>query len=126
MTKLTDAQLSAVCAEMRGILVACAQAGHTIAYSELTRELQSTRLHYRAPLLSRLLALVNDREEAQGRPGLAALVVNKQMGWPGAGYFTLTDVVGMSDAQMIAYWQKDVEAAYAYWRDRTDDAEQGA
>ena len=74
-------------AEVRAILVAAAQAGEAITYSEVLGLLghQFTRPKMRA--LCKVLAYVDDDAEQRGEPELAVLVVRQSDGLPGQGWW---------------------------------------
>jgi hypothetical protein len=74
-------------AEVRAILVASAQAGEPISYSEVLALLghQFTRPKMRA--LCKVLSFVDDEAEERGEPALAVLVVRQSDGLPGQGWW---------------------------------------
>ena len=73
--------------EVRAILVASAQAGQAISYSEVLGLLghHFTRPKMRA--LCAVLADVDQEAEARGEPELAVLVVRQSDGLPGQGWW---------------------------------------
>ena len=73
--------------EVRAILVASAQAGQPISYSEVLALLghHFTRPKMRA--LCKVLAFVDDEAEERGEPELAVLVVRQSDGLPGQGWW---------------------------------------
>jgi hypothetical protein len=73
--------------EVRAILVASAQAGQAISYSEV---LALLGLHFTRPKMRALCAVlgtVDDEAEARGEPELAVLVVRQSDGLPGQGWW---------------------------------------
>ncbi|HVM22130.1 MAG TPA: ribose-phosphate pyrophosphokinase [Sphingomicrobium sp.] len=82
-----EAGLLADPAEVRAILVASAQAGEPISYSEVLGLLghQFTRPKMRA--LCKVLSFVDDDAEERGEPELAVLVVRQSDGLPGQGWW---------------------------------------
>ena len=72
-------------AEVRAILIASAQAGEPITYSDALALLghQFTRPKMRA--LCKVLSFVDDEAEERGEPELAVLVVRQSDGLPGQG-----------------------------------------
>jgi hypothetical protein len=74
-------------AEVRAILVASAQAGEAITYSEVLALLghHFTRPKMRA--LCKVLTFVDDEAEERGEPELAVLVVRQSDGLPGQGWW---------------------------------------
>jgi hypothetical protein len=73
--------------EVRAILIASAQAGEAITYSEVLALLghHFTRPKMRA--LCKVLACVDDEAEARGEPELAVLVVRQSDRLPGQGWW---------------------------------------
>lgn len=101
--------------EMRAILIGVARLRTTITYSELASELRTVHVHHRAPYFHKLLRELCDDEETLGRPPLAALVVRKDTGICGSGYFADLPVIDGAIADPIAYWRADFERICAYW-----------
>ena len=87
--KLNDAKWSDLKSEMRQIMIDVAHAGQTISYSELCVSLKTAYLHHRSPMLTQLLIEIGTAEARAGRPPLPAVVVAKQSGMPGGGYFKI-------------------------------------
>jgi hypothetical protein len=112
-----DAKWEAVTEEIRSILTDIARQGlPPISYSELCRHIQTASIHYHSHLLTRLLIEVGRREMEAGRPVLPALVVSKQSGIPGPGYFKVADSHdSLPDADARQQWQADLDQVYAYW-----------
>lgn len=84
---MSEAGLLADPAEVRAILVASAQAGQPISYSEVLGLLghQFSRPKMRA--LCKVLSFVDEEAEARGEPELAVLVVRQSDGLPGQGWW---------------------------------------
>jgi hypothetical protein len=84
---MSEAGLLADPAEVRAILVASAQAGQAISYSEILGLLghHFTRPKMRA--LCKVLGGVDDEAQARGEPELAVLVVRQSDGLPGQGWW---------------------------------------
>ena len=84
---MSEAGLLADAAEVRAILVASAQAGQPISYSEVLGLLGH---HFSRPKMRQLCAVlgtVDDEAEARGEPELAVLVVRQSDGLPGQGWW---------------------------------------
>lgn len=112
--RLTDALWETLRAEMREIMIAAAQSARTLTYSELCLALTTATLHYHSPLLTRLLVEIGEEEMRAGRPVLPAVVVSKQTGMPGAGYFKVgagDQVIGDPETR----WREDLERVFDYW-----------
>ncbi|MEO7564655.1 MAG: ribose-phosphate pyrophosphokinase [Sphingomicrobium sp.] len=109
--------------EVRAILIASAQAGQSITYSEVLGLLghQFSRPKMRA--LCAVLARVDDVSEALGEPELAVLVVRQSDGLPGQGWW----VGGAKARRFEGPWEGPEAAAligrlhfttFAYWAGR--------
>jgi hypothetical protein len=73
--------------EVRAILIASAQAGQAITYSEV---LELLGHHFSRPkmrALCKVLGFVDDEAEELGEPELAVLVVRQSDGLPGQGWW---------------------------------------
>jgi len=103
----------AVLDEMRAILIGCAKRRETITYSDLARTVSSASMHHRAPMFHRLITRLDTPDSDE--PSLATLVVRKDSGIPGSGYFAdSAGDVGTLDEQR-AYWETRFEAVCDYW-----------
>ena len=118
---MTEAGLLADPQEVRAILVASAQAGQWISYSEVLGLLghHFTRPKMRA--LCKVLAYVDDEAGAQGEPELAVLVVRQSDGLPGQGWW----VGGAKKHNYTGLWEGPKAAklirklqrqAFEFWR----------
>ncbi len=108
-------------AEVRAILVASAQAGEAITYSEVLALLghQFTRPKMRA--LCKVLAFVDEEAEERGEPELAVLVVRQSDRLPGQGWW----IEGAKKHGYTGLWEGAAAAklirkvqgqAFAYWQ----------
>jgi hypothetical protein len=102
--------LRAALDEMREILEGCAKRCETITYSQLAPMIG---MHHRAPEFHHLLDLITD----PGKPSLATLVVRKDSGIPGAGYFAGTQGDVANEEEQRAYWQARLDELCAFWAD---------
>lgn len=112
------ADWDAVLEEMRAILVHLAKQRKTISYSGLCALITTARVHHRAPYFHKLLDDLSRDDEAHGVPSLAALVVRKDSGIPGQGYFAIFHAQGGSPDELEAYWRGQFEAVCDYWANR--------
>jgi hypothetical protein len=101
--------------EIRTILIGVARDRQLITYSDLTRMLQTASLHYHSPALARLLVEIGSEELQAGRPSLPALVVTRQTGIPGAGFFKIDGQWDADITDPVAYWSGEVQNVYDYW-----------
>jgi hypothetical protein len=74
-------------AEVRAILVASAQAGQAISYSDVLALLGHDFTRPKMRALCKVLAFVDDEAEERGEPELAVLVVRQSDGLPGQGWW---------------------------------------
>lgn len=81
MAALADPQ------EVRLHLVAAAQAGHALTYSELLERLGYGFSRPKMRALCVILATVDEEAKARGEPELAVLVVRQSDGLPGQGWW---------------------------------------
>ena len=73
-------------AEVRAHLVAAAQAGVALTYSEMLAQLGFAFSRPKMRQLCAVLAAVDEEAEARGEPELAVLVVRQSDGIPGQGW----------------------------------------
>ena len=73
--------------EVRAILIASAQAGEAISYSEVLALLGHDFTRPKMRQLCKVLSFVDDEAEERGEPELAVLVVRQSDGLPGQGWW---------------------------------------
>src|SRR5690348_13348308 len=73
--------------EARAILIASAQAGEAISYSEVLALLGHDFTRSKMRQLCKVLSFVDDEAEVRGEPELAVLVVRQSDGLPGQGWW---------------------------------------
>ena len=84
---MSEAGLLAEPAEVRSILIASAQAGQPISYSEVLALLGHNFSRPKMRALCKVLAFVDEEAEERGEPELAVLVVRQSDGLPGQGWW---------------------------------------
>jgi hypothetical protein len=84
---MSEAGLLADPREVRAILIASAQAGEAISYSEVLSLLGHHFSRPKMRALCKVLAYVDDEAEERGEPELAVLVVRQSEGLPGHGWW---------------------------------------
>ena len=123
MTDEDRAGLLADPAEVRAILVASAQAGQAISYSEVLGLLGHHFSRPKMRQLCKVLSYVDDETEARGEPELAVLVVRQSDGLPGQGWW----IGGAKKHNYTGEWEGPKAAklirklhaqAFEYWADR--------
>ena len=87
MGRLKQQKLEQIIVLVRPYLVALAKDGRTVTYSILQSDLHLPRQD-----TGEILGEVSNREHKDGRPRLSALVVRKDTGLPGVGFFGLDGV----------------------------------
>ena len=106
--------------EVRAILVASAQAGQWISYSEVLALLGHHFSRPKMRALCKVLSFVDEEAEERGEPELAVLVVRQSDGLPGQGWWVggakkhnYTGLwEGRKAAKLIRNLQKQ---AFDYW-----------
>jgi len=84
---MSEAGLLADPHEVRAILVASAQAGEPISYSEVLALLGHDFTRPKMRALCKVLGVVDDEAAERGEPELAVLVVRQSDGLPGQGWW---------------------------------------
>lgn len=102
-------------AEAKAVMLACAACGEIITYGELVAQIVAIRLIPNSSLLARILTEISmvDLDPRQGI--LAAVVVRKDIGIPGSGFFKIIDFVGRSTAARRHRWTRELERAHQRW-----------
>lgn len=77
--------------ELRDVLLKAACERKTVTYGQLMQLFGFTRGGSEESVVSALSAL-DERERGEGAPGFAAIVVRKDTGFPGGGFFCWKDV----------------------------------
>ena len=72
-------------------------------------------MHHRAPAFHRLLRELCREEIAQERPILGVVVVNKQSGICGAGFFKFCAGLGYDVSDAKRFWQTQFARVCDYW-----------
>jgi hypothetical protein len=118
MTAFSEADWQTLKDEMRSILIGMARLCSTITYSELASLIETAHMHHRAPLFHKLIRDMDADETAEGRPSLAALVVRKDSGIPGDGFYAGAPINEGEIFDPVAYWQKEFDAVCDYWGEK--------
>jgi hypothetical protein len=89
----------------------------TVYYSELAPLLGiDTGDPHFAARIGRILDEVNYAEHAAGRPLLSAVVISKDTGMPGEGFFTCArDLRRYTGRDDLAYWVEELRRVHDYW-----------
>ena len=108
---------------LRQELRKAARAGRLVCYGEIASLLgMDVRSPQRRGKLARLLKEVCALEVGEGRPMLGSLVVRKDTGMPGAGFFRgaadLGVFSGESGDDKRSFWTAEVRRVHEYWGSR--------
>lgn len=112
---LSEADWRAIKAEIRAILIGLARMRRTIYYSELAAQVRTAYVHYRAPAFDRILQDLCADEVTSSRPILGVLVVNKQTGYCGTGFFKWAALMGYNVSDPEVFWHQEFERVCDYW-----------
>ena len=120
---MSEAGLLADPAEVRAILVASAQAGLPISYSEVLELLGHHFTRPKMRQLCKVLGTVDEEAAARGEPELAVLVVRQSDALPGQGWWIggakkhgyTGPWEGPKAARLIRRIQRE---AFEYWANR--------
>jgi hypothetical protein len=120
---MSEAGLLADPAEVRAILVASAQAGQAISYSEVLGLLGHHFTRPKMRQLCKVLSYVDEEAEIRGEPELAVLVVRQSDGLPGQGWWIggakKHEYSGLWEGPKAAKLIRKVQArAFDYWAGR--------
>lgn len=94
-----------------------ARAGETITYSEIApmADLDMSSQADRTEI-GRILGAISTREHEDGRPLLSAVVVLSNIGYPGKGFFTLAQELGIYDgSDDLAFFVQELARVHEYW-----------
>ena len=113
-------QWAAAVEEARACLESRARARQTIAYSELCDCIRSVRLRPYSWGVTALLCEVTSEQDIARGVSLAALVVRRDTGMPGDGYFTVGGYPVAPEARETA-WREDARRVWDAYGAGEDD-----
>ena len=109
----------------RNILTGWAKKGSTGTYGELIAELQMLDwpegpYTHHGSQVGKLLGDASVAEWIEDRPLLSALVISREGGGPGEGFYPLCeellgDVIGSSEDAKMRVWSREVARCLVYW-----------
>jgi hypothetical protein len=88
----------------------------TITYLDLTKRIGSIAFDPGDHAFHYLLLEVSKDEDAAGRGLLSALVVNKETGMPGQGFFDVARELGRNAADPMRLWTDEIKFVFSKWR----------
>jgi hypothetical protein len=102
--------------------VAAEPDGSTIQYGTLCDEMRRAGIANLEPHgtpLAALLGQINVLEHEEGRPLISAVVVSKDTGQPGVGFWNLAEAAGFKIGDTLeqreAFWLDELTACHAFW-----------
>lgn len=102
---------------LRALLTDAARARSTVTYGEAARVAFGGRFSARSGALMDLLGEVDTEEEAARGVMIASLVVRKDTGMPGDGYFAFAAYeLGRDVSDRAVLWQTEAEAVWEAYR----------
>jgi hypothetical protein len=110
---MTPDEWDAVRERARQHIIGCAKRRETTTYSEISQVVAPARITPRSFAMMRLLNEICTREDEARGVMLASLVVRKDTGMPGDGYFGCASGLGRETADRKAFWEAEVERVYA-------------
>ena len=102
--------------QITAVLVECARAQKTIAYSDLVRRIKAVDLQAHDPRLDELLFQISTDEMGNERGMLSVLVVHKTGDLrPGRGFFSCAVSLGLDASDEDRLWVDQLKTVYASW-----------
>jgi hypothetical protein len=91
--------------------------GPPISYEEVFEIMGLTPGNYAAKEAGHLLGEISEQMHSEGKPMLSAIVVNRQEGMPGSGFFKLAVQLGKlprgaTRQEERAFWEEELRAVY--------------
>jgi hypothetical protein len=83
--------------------------GSTISYSDLAKQITTIYFDAHEHIYHLMLGQISSEEDAAGRGMLTALVVLKDSGMPGDGFWDLAKRLGRNVSDKIACWVQETE-----------------
>lgn len=93
--------------KLRNTLIEAASKGNTLFYVELIEKASPCNIEILATKLDRIAEV----ELNEGRPMLSAIVINKNTGLPGEGFWELCDTLRVEDEN----WEDMRDKCFDYW-----------
>lgn len=97
-------------------LISQAKKESTITYSDLTQRIHSIAFGPRDQSFHYLLYEISKEEDAASRGLLSALVVRKEDGLPGQGFFDLARELGRDVKDPVRIWSDEVKLVFSKWQ----------
>ena len=111
-------QWEAARASMRSAILERAEARHTITYAELAQAVAVTGFRPRSWALMAMLGEVCRDEDPVHDVWTASLVVRKDTGMPGDGYFVYAEREGLDVTDRVSFWNERVQRVWNAYSER--------
>jgi hypothetical protein len=95
-------------------IVASARNGAPISYSDLTKRISSIGFNPHDYVFHHLLGKISVEEDAAGRGMLSVLVVHKDDGMPGPGFFDLAKLLGRDVSDKERCWSDEARVVLSH------------
>jgi len=99
-------------ASMRTAMLARARMRETITYAELAQAVGETGFRPRSWALMAMLGEVCRDEDPVHDVWIASLVVRKDTGMPGEGYFSYAEREGLDVSDRVGFWRERVQRVW--------------
>ena len=104
---------NAAMVEARDALEKVAKAGHApIFYGQLNRKIASISFEPNGHDFHGLLGQLSEESDQEGKGMISALVVHKEDGQPGKGFFTLAKTLGRDVSDPDKCWSEELKRVY--------------
>ena len=101
----------------RAAILSRARSRATITYAELAQAVSETGFRPRSWALMALLGEVCDAEDPVRDVWIASLVVRKDTGIPGDGYFAFAEREGFDTSERAAFWRAQAQRVWNAYSD---------
>lgn len=115
MSPSPDSWITDALTDVRNVLRSAAKSGRVLTYADLAREASiSIELGPRSPELAKLLCELLIEDASNERPLLTSLVINRNTGRPGKGFFRLArHYYRFRDDE--EFWLEELRSLYDYY-----------
>ena len=105
--------------QARQVMIVAAKNESTITYSELVNGISAIEFIPHDFKLFHLLGQISMAEHLEGRGMLTAVVIRKEDGFPGQGFFDLAMELGLDSADQDKFWIQQLRDVFQAWRNQS-------
>lgn len=102
--------------EILTVLIETAKKKQVIYYGDLAKHIVSIIIEPPFRELADMLGELSIDEEYAGHGMISAIVVNKEEGVPGDGFFTLAEGLGYDVSDKLLFFSDEVKKVHTYWK----------